>query len=30
VIHWVENNSNEDRISMIVCIRSDRVKGAGR
>lgn len=30
VPHWVENNSNEDRIAMIVCIRSDRVKGAGR
>lgn len=30
VTHWVENNSNEDRISLIICIRSDRVKGAGR
>jgi quercetin dioxygenase-like cupin family protein len=28
--HWIENNSNEDRIGMIVCIRSDRVKDAGR
>jgi hypothetical protein len=24
VIHWVENNSPEDRITLIVCIRSDR------
>jgi hypothetical protein len=30
VVHWVENNSNEDRIAMIVCIKSDRVKEAGK
>lgn len=30
VPHWVENNSDEDRISLIVTIRSDRVKGAER
>lgn len=30
VTHWVENNSSEDRISLIVCIRSDRFNGAGR
>jgi len=30
VTHWVENNSNEDRIALIVCIRSDRVNGAGK
>ena len=23
VTHWVENNSNEDRIAMIVCIKTD-------
>jgi len=26
-IHWVENNSNEDRIAMIVCIKTDKFKG---
>lgn len=25
--HWVTNNSNEDRITLIVCIRSERYKG---
>jgi len=30
VPHWVENHSNEDRIAMIVCIRSDKVAGAGK
>ena len=30
VPHWVENNSNEDRVSLIVTIRSDRNKGAER
>ena len=30
VTHWVENNSDEDRISLIICIKSDKVKGAGR
>lgn len=30
VPHWVENNSNEDRISLIVTIKSDRIKGAER
>jgi Aspartyl/Asparaginyl beta-hydroxylase len=24
--HWVENNSNEDRIALIVCIRSEKSK----
>jgi hypothetical protein len=23
VVHWVENNSNKDRIAMIVCIKTD-------
>lgn len=23
-VHWVENNSDDDRITLIVCIRSDR------
>ena len=27
VEHWVVNNSSEDRMTMIICIRSDR-KGA--
>lgn len=27
VPHWVENNSNRDRIAMIVCIRSHTCKG---
>jgi hypothetical protein len=30
VPHWVENNSNEDRIAMIVTIKSDRNRGAER
>ena len=28
--HWVENNSTEDRISLIITIRSDRMSGAYR
>lgn len=27
VTHWVTNNSNEDRISMIVCIKTDKFRG---
>jgi hypothetical protein len=30
VPHWVENNTTEDRISLIITIRSDRNKGAER
>lgn len=26
VLHWVENNSDEDRIAMIVCIKTDMFK----
>lgn len=27
VTHWVKNNSGEDRIAMIVCIKTDKYKG---
>lgn len=30
VPHWVENNTDSDRIAMIVCIRHSKVKGAYR
>lgn len=30
ITHWVDNNSNEDRLSLIVCIRSDSTKNSIR
>jgi len=26
VVHWVENNTDSDRIAMIVCIRTEMFK----